>query len=158
MGVPGQPSGNSAREIEELVAATDALYFAMRRGRTSPAGTQAGMSRSQLELLAPLLDRELMSVSQLAGTAGVAVPTATRALKQLEERGVVERTRSSSDDRLVLVGLTTDGRARVIKAQSAFRSRQHEVFVELTGADRRAITSSLTRLAAIINHNLDAPA
>lgn len=45
------------------------------------------MSRSQLELLAPLLDQESMSVSRLAGTAGVAVPTATRALKQLEERG-----------------------------------------------------------------------
>lgn len=113
------------------------------------------MSRSQLELLAPLLDRQLMSVSQLAGTAGVAVPTATRALKQLEERGVVERTRSSSDDRLVLVGLTTAGRARVIKAQSAFRARQHEVFAELTSADRRVITGSLTRLAALINGNVD---
>lgn len=85
--MPRQSSGDSAREIEELVAATDALYFAMRRGRTSPAGTQAGMSRSQLEPLAPLLDQESMSVSRLAGTAGVAVPTATRALKQLEERG-----------------------------------------------------------------------
>ncbi|GAB5906714.1 MULTISPECIES: MarR family winged helix-turn-helix transcriptional regulator [Mycobacteroides] len=154
--MPGQPSGNSAREIEELVAATDALYFAMRRGRTSPAGTQAGMSRSQLELLAPLLDRDSMSVSQLAGTAGVAVPTATRALKQLEERGVVERTRSASDDRLVLVGLTTAGRTRVVNAQVAFRTRQHAVFAELAGADRRAMTTSLTRLAALINDNLDA--
>lgn len=156
--MPGQSSENSAHEIEELVAATDALYFAMRRGRTSPAGTQAGMSRSQLELLAPLLDHESMPVSRLAGTAGVAVPTATRALKQLEERGVVARTRSSSDDRLVLVGLTPSGRSRVAKAQSAFRARQHDVFVELSGADRRAITSSLTRLAAIINDNLDARA
>ncbi|AMW20849.1 putative transcriptional regulator, MarR family protein [Mycobacteroides stephanolepidis] len=154
--MPGQPSGNSSREIEELVAATDALYFAMRRGRTSPAGTQAGMSRSQLELLAPLLDRDSMSVSQLAGTAGVAVPTATRALKQLEERGVVERTRSASDDRLVLVGLTPAGRTRVADAQVAFRARQHGVFAELTGADRRAMTTSLTRLAALINDNLDA--
>ncbi|OHU45559.1 transcriptional regulator [Mycobacteroides chelonae] len=141
--------------MEELVAATDALYFAMRRGRTSPAGTQAGMSRSQLELLAPLLDRERMSVSQLAGTAGVAVPTATRALKQLEERGVIERTRSASDDRLVLVGLTSAGRARVIKAQSVFRARQHAVFAELTGTDRRAITDSLTRLAVLINENVE---
>ncbi|MBF9319592.1 MarR family transcriptional regulator [Mycobacteroides chelonae] len=138
------------------MAATDALYFAMRRGRTSPAGTQAGMSRSQLELLAPLLDRDSMSVSQLAGTAGVAVPTATRALKQLEERGVVERTRSASDDRLVLVGLTTAGRTRVVNAQVAFRARQHAVFAELAGADRRAMTTSLTRLAALINDNLDA--
>lgn len=153
--MPGQPSGNSARDIEELVAATDALYFAMRRGRTSPAGTQAGMSRSQLELLAPLLDRELMTVSQIAGTAGVAVPTATRALKQLEERGVIERTRSAADDRLVLVGLTSAGRARVIKAQSVFRARQHAVFAELTGADRRAMTDSLIRLATLINENVD---
>ncbi|AGM29869.1 MarR family winged helix-turn-helix transcriptional regulator [Mycobacteroides abscessus] len=156
--MPRQSSGDSAREIEELVAATDALYFAMRRGRTSPAGTQAGMSRSQLELLAPLLDQESMSVSRLAGTAGVAVPTATRALKQLEERGIVARTRSSSDDRLVLVGLTSGGRARVIKAQSAFRARQQEVFEELSVADRRAMTDSLTRLAALINDNMDARA
>ncbi|MFD6198506.1 MarR family winged helix-turn-helix transcriptional regulator [Mycobacteriaceae bacterium NPDC060252] len=153
--MPGQPSGNSAREIEELVAATDALYFAMRRGRTSPSGTQAGLSRSQLELMAPLLDRDSMSVSQLAGTAGVAVPTATRALKQLEERGVVQRARSSSDDRLVLVGLTSAGRAQVVKAQAAFRARQHGVFAELTGDDRRAMTASLTRLAALINDNVD---
>ncbi|EIU05260.1 transcriptional regulator, MarR family [Mycobacteroides abscessus 5S-0422] len=116
------------------------------------------MSRSQLELLAPLLDQESMSVSRLAGTAGVAVPTATRALKQLEERGIVARTRSSSDDRLVLVGLTSGGRARVIKAQSAFRARQQEVFEELSVADRRAMTDSLTRLAALINDNMDARA
>ncbi|MFG2725677.1 MarR family winged helix-turn-helix transcriptional regulator [Streptomyces canus] len=153
--MPGQPSQSSAREIEELVAATDALYFAMRRGRTSPLGTLAGMSRSQLELLAPLLDQDSMPVSQLARTAGVAVPTATRALKQLEEREVVQRARSSSDDRLVLVGLTPAGRARVIKAQSAFRARQHEVFAELSGVDRRAMTTSLTRLAALINDHVE---
>ena len=130
--MPRQSSGDSAREIEELVAATDALYFAMRRGRTSPAGTQAGMSRSQLELLAPLLDQESMSVSRLAGTAG--------------------------DDLLVLGGLPPGGRARVIKAQSAFRARQQEVFEELSVADRRAMTDSLTRLAALINDNMDARA
>ncbi|MUM20315.1 MarR family transcriptional regulator [Mycobacterium sp. CBMA271] len=152
--MPGQPSESSAREIEELVAATDALYFAMRRGRTSSAGTQAGMSRSQLELLAPLLDRQSMSVSQLAGTAGVAVPTATRALKQLEERGVVQRSRSASDDRLVLVALTSAGRTQVVKAQSAFRARQHEVFAELPGVDRQALTASLTRLAGLINDHV----
>lgn len=116
------------------------------------------MSRSQLELMAPLLDRDSMSVSQLAGTAGVAVPTATRALKQLEERGVIERARSSSDDRLVLVGLTSTGRAQVIKAQAAFRARQHGVFAELASADRRTMIASLTRLAALINDNMDARA
>lgn len=72
--------------------------------------------------------------------------------------GVVARTRSSSDDRLVLVGLTSGGRARVIKAQSAFRARQQEVFEELSVADRRAMTDSLTRLAALINDNMDARA
>ncbi|MGH3722826.1 MAG: MarR family winged helix-turn-helix transcriptional regulator [Mycobacterium sp.] len=153
--MPGQPSEGSAREIEELVAATDALYFAMRRGRTSSAGTLAGVSRSQLELLAPLLDQRAMSVSQVAATAGVAVPTATRALKQLEEREIVHRARSTSDDRLVLIGLTPAGRAQVIAAQSAFRARQHEVFAELAGVDRRAMTASLARLAALINDHTD---
>ncbi|SKX98577.1 Putative transcriptional regulator, MarR family [Mycobacteroides abscessus subsp. massiliense] len=69
---------------------------------------------------------------------------------------MVERTRSASDDRLVLVGLTPAGRTRVADAQVAFRARQHGVFAELTGADRRAMTTSLTRLAALINDNLDA--
>ncbi|MBA0045266.1 MarR family transcriptional regulator [Mycobacteroides sp. LB1] len=127
----------------------------MRRGRTSPTGTQAGLSRSQLELLAALLDQRSMPVSQLAATAGVAVPTATRALKQLEERGIVQRARSSSDDRLVLVGLSAAGRARVNKAQSAFRAAQHGVFAGLSGVERRAITESLTKLAGLINGSLD---
>ncbi|BEL40009.1 hypothetical protein Isolate57625_33640 [Mycobacteroides abscessus subsp. abscessus] len=56
------------------------------------------------------------------------------------------------------MGLTSGGRARVIKAQSAFRARQQEVFEELSVADRRAMTDSLTRLAALINDNMDARA
>lgn len=67
------------------------------------------VSPSQYRILRRLQDGEA-TVSELAKWNAVTLPTATKILDVLVERGWVERWRSRADRRLVHVGLTERGR------------------------------------------------
>jgi DNA-binding MarR family transcriptional regulator len=68
------------------------------------------LSRTELGLLKTLDDRS-RRITELAELQGLAQPTITILVKQLEERGLVTRTRQSGDARVVLVSLTESGNA-----------------------------------------------
>lgn len=68
------------------------------------------LSRTELGLLKTLDDRS-RRITELADLQGLAQPTITILVKQLEERGLVTRTRQSGDARVVLVSLTESGNA-----------------------------------------------
>lgn len=69
----------------------------------------SSVSPSQYRILRRLKDGEA-TVSELARWNAVTLPTATKILDVLVERDWVERWRSRTDRRLVLVGLTQKGR------------------------------------------------
>src|SRR5918996_1204766 len=78
----------------------------------------------------------------------VAIPTATRALRSLEERGFVERRRNSgSDGRLVTVALTPAGSAVLAEKTAWVRARQRAIFDSLTSAQRRTAAQTLRMIA-----------
>lgn len=62
---------------------------------------------------------EGQTVSEIASTLGVAVPTATVALKKLEAKGFVKKAPCSDDGRRSIVTLTDSGR-RIDKAHHIF--------------------------------------
>jgi DNA-binding MarR family transcriptional regulator len=71
-----------------------------------------------------LLDSEgPLSMSRLAESVDVSLPSATGIVTRMEERGLVRRIHGEDDRRLVLVQLTEGGRAALEKADD-FR-RQH---------------------------------
>src|ERR1700760_3031186 len=69
----------------------------------------AGLSRTELGLLRTLSDGP-RRITELAELEGLAQPTTTLLIKQLEREGLVQRERSSADGRVVLVDLTERGR------------------------------------------------
>jgi DNA-binding MarR family transcriptional regulator len=70
------------------------------------------LSRTELGLLKALKDGS-RRITELAELQGLAQPTITILIKQLEERGLVTRARQSGDARVVLVSLTEGGNAAV---------------------------------------------
>ena len=85
----------------------------------------AELSRTELGLLRTLSDGP-RRITELAELEGLAQPTTTILIKQLEQEGLVQRERRSDDRRVVLVDLTESG----LVALEAYRERVTEAIGE----------------------------
>ena len=119
-------------------------------GRGVPGG-ETELTLSQYFVMDALAGQAL-TVSQVAHAARVAVPTATRALRALENRGFVDRERNEGKDRrLVTVALTDDGRAVLDEKRLWVHQRQREIFEALAPAERKTVTGALAAIARDID-------
>ncbi|MGW4527358.1 MarR family winged helix-turn-helix transcriptional regulator [Amycolatopsis sp. NPDC004378] len=140
----------TAAEVDELVQAADAVFFAMRKARSAGADRDGGLSLPQVTLLEPLATEPELPVGRLAAAADVSIPTATRMLQQLEAAGVVVRRRSPEDERKVLVTLTPEGSERLTRLTARRRERQAEAFGVFSPAERRQLVTLLHKLVPVI--------
>jgi DNA-binding MarR family transcriptional regulator len=141
----------SWEDVRDVAAAADELFFAMRRSRAITAGQLGpGLSTSQMTLLEPLVDQDGVSVGRLAAAAAVSLPTATRMLQQLEARDFVDRRRSNSDDRVVLIRLTDEGREVLTGLRERLHARQAEGLSHFTPREREQLSAQLRRLARVV--------
>jgi DNA-binding MarR family transcriptional regulator len=88
-----------------------------------------------------------MRVSDLATKVELDASTVSRQIKQLEDKGIVERTTDPADGRASLVRLTSHGEAHM---QAAFRRRFLRIKTALdpwSDEDRSHLKILLTRLA-----------
>jgi DNA-binding MarR family transcriptional regulator len=136
----------------EFGAALEELFRAVLRasGRGVPGG-ETELTMSQYFVMDALAD-ETLTVSDVARAARVAVPTATRALRALEDRGFVERRRDDGDDRrLVTVALTPSGRGVLAEKRAWVRTRQREIFDALAPAERETAVGTLSAVAEAVD-------
>src|SRR5258708_10019110 len=86
----------------------------------------------------------------LAELEGLAQPTMTLLVKQLEGRGLVRRDRQANDGRVVRVSVTDSGRA----ALSDFRARAQTVLrsylSDMSGAEIEALSTTADGLETLI--------
>lgn len=131
--------------LEELIRAV-----LKASGRGVPGG-ETELTLSQYFVMDAMAD-DALTVSEVARAAGVAVPTATRALRALETRGFVDRERNDDEDRrLVTVALTRSGRGVLDEKRTWVQARQREIFDGLTPAEQRTVTGALSAIA----HNIE---
>jgi len=95
-----------------------------------------------------LMRPDAMRLSDLAADIGLDASTVSRQIKQLEDKGIVERTPDPADGRASLVRLTDDGRATMQAAFSRRYQRIQGVLAHWSDADRAQLQTLLTRLAA----------
>src|SRR5437899_2288034 len=91
----------------------DEFVLALRRAQARGQSSRDDLTLAQYYVLAQLKDDVPRPVRQIAETAGVTPPTATRLVDGLERAGLLRRTRSETDRRTVLVSLTDAGRERL---------------------------------------------
>lgn len=140
------------REVEEFATACTALYLLMRANRSRPldtTGPEPLLTESQFAILTPLTEGDL-PMGKIAALAGVAQPTATRTVKQLEAAGVVARTRATGDERSVLVSLTPVGRTRWQATRRHMHQLQQDALARFAPEERPLVTRILTDLAQAI--------
>jgi len=141
---------------DDFSLAWEAFFRATRRARSRATGPLDGtrLSLAQYQLLEALRSTPRLPVSELAASAGVAPPTATRMLDGLVRDGLAERTPCERDRRVVLVSLTPAGREAVDAAAERVAAARARVRDRLTPAEQEQAAALLRRLASIVEDQL----
>ena len=141
---------------DEFTLAWEAFFRATRRARGRAAGPLEGsrLTLAQYQLLEVLRETPRLPVSELAATAGVAAPTATRMLDGLVRDGIAERMPSERDRRVVHVALTGAGRDAVAAAAERVAAGRARVRDQLSAAEQEQAAALLRRLAGVVEEEL----
>ena len=107
-----------------------------------------GLSMLHLHLMTLLDTKDAMPMGRIAELIGVALPNATGLVSRMQERDLVERLRSETDRRVVLVRLTPAGRAILRKLELVRRRRLALALAQLTTAQRDALLHAIHTLRA----------
>ncbi len=137
-------TGTSARARPEVLhsftRAWKGALAAMRRMRSRETHHPGELSYAQYGLLFALFDSEPRSTRELALAADVSPATATEMLDSLAAAGLVERTRSAADKRIVLTTLTKRGNWLVEERRARFEPRWRAAFGEFS--DEELVTAA----------------
>jgi DNA-binding MarR family transcriptional regulator len=150
-----EPAAQTSRqaqqpELEALAAAFKDVFRTLRRLRgrdTHLAGSE--VTHAQLELLNELYERGALSAGELALAAQLTPATVTQMLDHLAVSGLVERTRSAEDRRIVVSRLTPLGKRRVAAKRALWQQRWEQALAGLDARELRAATEVLERLVAM---------
>lgn len=125
------------------------LAFAVGRinRRIRPAAD--GLSLGLLSALSTVVRQGPLRPSELARIEGVAAPSATRAVSELETRGLVERSPDPADGRAFFVSPTEAGKAAVLHARAERAARVSSLLECLDDGGRAAIAAALDALEAV---------
>jgi DNA-binding MarR family transcriptional regulator len=150
------PTSTPVGTSDEFSLAWETFFRATRRARGRAAGPLEGsvLSLPQYQLLEALRGTPELPVSELAASAGVAPPTATRMLDALVRDGLAERTPAEHDRRVVLVSLTPAGRDAVHAAAERVAAARARVRDHLTPDEQDQAAALLRRLAEIVEDQL----
>jgi DNA-binding MarR family transcriptional regulator len=109
----------------------------------------AELSRTELGLLRTLSDGA-RRITELAELEGLAQPTTTIMIKQLEQEGLVQRERRSDDRRVVLVDLTESGRLALEVHRDGVREAIGEYLAEITDEQVDQLAAATETLAQLV--------
>jgi DNA-binding MarR family transcriptional regulator len=108
------------------------------------------VSRTEIGLLRTL-DGGSRRITELAELEGLAQPTITIMIKQLEEKGLVTRTRQSADGRVVLVDLTESGSVALEEYRGRLRAVLGDYLAEISDEQVEALATATETLAQLVD-------
>ncbi|ADU37956.1 MarR family winged helix-turn-helix transcriptional regulator [Variovorax paradoxus] len=112
--LPAQPAD---APVSDPLALDEQLCFAVYSTMLSLNKVYRGLLRDldltylQYLVMLVLWEKDSVNVSEICKRLALETTTLTPLLKRLEARGLIQRVRSASDERQVIVSLTTEGRA-----------------------------------------------
>jgi DNA-binding MarR family transcriptional regulator len=144
--------GNREATLLELRTSVKAMLVAIRRmrGRETRLHGQK-LSYAQFGLLHAMSEESCQSARDLAQHADLSPGTVTQMLDSLEALGLVERSRSTEDKRIVLSELTDRGHEMMAARKEQMESRWNEALAGFDDEELHAAAGVLGSLAAYFN-------
>ena len=116
----------------------------------------AGLSSAGFRVLFTVWVFGELEPRRIAALSGVSRAAVSSVLNTLERDGFAERTRESSDRRLVTVRLTPEGERRVVECYRAQNRREQELFASLSRRELETFTAVMrTLLSAPVVEEVD---
>ena len=152
-------TGRQPTASDRATEIIDALAPLLAHHRRSwAARCQAhGLSMTGFQVIALLEMNGALPMTRLAEEIGVALPNATGIVGRLEERGIVERTRDAGDRRLVLVGLTDEGRRLIGEMEAVRRARMTRLIATLDAVQQERLLQTVHDLRVAATRLQDQP-
>jgi len=110
-----------------------------------------GLTGPQLVVLEAVTRRGSVSPSTLARVVHLSQATVTGIVQRLERRGLIERTRSTTDRRSVEITPTRAGRVLIDAAPSLLQDRFRAALSGLEDGERLQILATLERVASLMD-------
>jgi DNA-binding MarR family transcriptional regulator len=145
---PSTPAGQLGLAFKRAMVAVRKL-----RGRETHRPDQ--ISYAQYGLLFGLAGASERSARELADHVDLTPATVTQMLEHLEDAGLVKRTRSDEDRRVVLSSLTDRGAELVAERQAQMEPRWQAALAEFSDRELTAAARVLDRLADYFDALLD---
>jgi DNA-binding MarR family transcriptional regulator len=139
----------------QLSLAFKRAMVAVRRLRGRETQRSSQLSYAQYGLLFGLAGSCELSAREIAEQADLAPATVTQMLDHLEAAGLVKRTRSELDRRVVLSALTEHGAAVVADRHAQMEPRWKAALAEFSDEDLHAAARVLNRLSDYFDALLD---
>jgi DNA-binding MarR family transcriptional regulator len=136
---------NSAQE--DLRRAVSGVNVAMRKMRGRQTHLRHGLTFAQYGLLFALEDGQVLSARDLGEAADLSPASVTQMLDGLEAAGLVERTRSEQDKRVVLTKLTRAGELAIGEVRIKMEARWETVLADFSDEDLSVAVAVLDRVA-----------
>lgn len=145
---------------EELGASFKAVLAAVRRLRGRESRRHDELSNAQYGLLFGLRDDQELSSGELADLAGISPATVAEMLDSLGAAGLVNRTRSQRDRRVVLTSLTEHGQELLEARHARFEPRWLAALSSFSDQELRTTAAVLDSLRKMLDETprLDRPA
>jgi DNA-binding MarR family transcriptional regulator len=132
---------------EQLGRSFKAAMAAVRRLRGRETHRPGELSYAQFSLLFSLAGEQLRSAKELADAAALSPATVAQMLESLELAGLVRRSRSTDDRRIVLTGLTERGEGLVRERRARFEQRWRDALAGFSDEELLTAAAVLERLA-----------
>ncbi len=147
--LPSLPHGLPDDDRHETASALhSAALRLLRRART--ADTSMDLDGPRASALSVLVFGGPMAIGALAAAEQVSAPAITKTVTGLEMVGLVERTRSTTDRRVVLVRATPKGRALLERGRAARVRVVAQMLQGLSEMDQRALRRAATIIAGVL--------
>jgi DNA-binding MarR family transcriptional regulator len=124
------------------------LTRAQRRLRGRDARIQGGVSFAHFPLLGALAQGGELSAGLLATEVALTPATVTQMIDTLSAAGLVERSRSERDRRVVTIRLTPEGERRHAEKQEQLLEKYREALTEFEPGELEAASRVMRRLGA----------
>lgn len=144
--------------LEAVGAAFKGALAAVRRMRGRETHRPGELSYAQFGLLFGLCDGEARSSRELAFAADISPATAAEMLDGLATAGLVQRTRSQEDKRIVLTSLTERGSALIEERRARYEPRWRAALAEFSDEELMTAANVLGALHKMFDELADSEA
>jgi DNA-binding MarR family transcriptional regulator len=138
------------RETEDVLAHIRALWRTLFRNPFAEA-EESGLTGPQVTVIASLVTRGPMMLTELSRTLGMSHSTASGIVDRLEARGLVQRNPDAADRRRTRIVVTDQVTRYVSELEAGPAGRLSTALGSATPEQRRAIAKGLQLLRELVD-------